>query len=396
MSKKTVTFSIYCILIITVLVLFLVFFSINSASATEENNSQSSTQVSEDEQVGLPNIDDTDEDEPIIDDLPDDSTDEPNDPPIDSDETDDNDSTSDVEDETNDNQPSIDVDDETNSDPPTDIEDDITYATTLTLKCPRSITINLSESVSLIGDYILIRPADSVRYLTYTISGKYGSEPSGITFSDNIITAKEVGTYYIEFTVPKSNGHYLTDGIQVSVVDIENTNIVQVTTTLYIGSEYSLSEVFECNTKTDIKITVVDTNLLKYGNRTFTPISEGEARIEISLIYDYVKYNYCYSLAIEPKPLPPEYTIEIYDLDRDLIELTIDTYYFIQYNVIDKNGVTAQQKIKVTSSNAEIVEVISIDHPLILIKSEQKGEVILTLTCLSDESITKEVKIIVK
>ena len=101
-------------------------------------------------------------------------------------------------------------------------------------------------------------------------------------------------------------------------------------------------------------------------------------------------------MAIEPKPLPPEYTIEIYDLDRDLIELTIDTYYFIQYNVIDKNGVTAQQKIKVTSSNAEIVEVISIDHPLILIKSEQKGEVILTLTCLSDESITKEVKIIVK
>lgn len=382
MNKRVLIFSIYCILIITALVLFLVFFPPNSANATNIDNSQMSSQVEEDTKIDLPNKDDSNVDDPSTDDSSEDLINKPNETPTDSDETDENQST-DIEDGTEDSELGI------------DSEDELIYAKSLILKCPRSITINLSESVSLIGEYISIYPAESAKFLNCTISSRYGSEPSGISFSDNVITAKQIGTYYIKFTIPKAKNQYLTDGIQVSVVDNENTNVVQLINALEIGSNYNLEAIFQFDTKAKIGVVVLDTDYLNYGNYIFTPLSEGEARIIVSLSYDYIQYNYTYAVTIKPKPLPPEYMIEIYAENADELKFAKGDIYPLMYNIIDKNGMNVYQKISVVSSDTGIVEVSSIDHPLIYLKCKDKGEVTLTITCLLDEQVTKEIKIIV-
>ena len=270
--------------------------------------------------------------------------------------------------------------------------DNITYATLLTLNCPRSITIPLGESCELLGQFISVEPQSCFENLSYTITGRYGSSQDGIEFSDNIITTKKTGTYYLKFSVPSSEKENLTDGIQISVVEDSTTNIIQLVDNLEIGIEYKLEEIFTFNTQAKINI-MVDNIHLTYENNIFQPKTSGESKIEIGLIYEYIKYNYTYIVQIKEKPLPPDYIIEI---NLTKTEFNVGEIYPIEYAVLDKNGVTAYQYVKVESSNSDIVEITSSDYPLIYIKCKEQGEVIITITYTIDTSISTQIKLIVK
>ncbi len=391
MNKKVLIFSLYCVLIITALVLFLVFFPPSSADATKETPFLEDSQVQDDENLDSSNEDDTtlgetDNNDPI------DSPIEKPDIPSDSDETDED--KSDSGNESQDSSPEIDVGDENQDDEPAiDTEDKIVYATSLVLNCPRSITINLGESVILLNGYISIKPEESSIFLKYEITNKYGSEDGGISFLNNIITANKIGKYSIDFTIPKSKNQHLKDSIQVSVEENENSNIIQLVDSLEIGSDYKLDDVFQINTNADMRIEVLDTNCLIYEDETFIPLSKGNAKILIQLKYDYILYNYSFSLTIR---LKPEYTIEIYSDNSDELKLFQGEIFPLMYNIIDKNGITAYQKISVVSSNSAIVEVLSTDHPLIYLNCKSRGEIILTITCLLDDQVRKEIKIVVE
>ena len=111
------------------------------------------------------------------------------------------------------------------------------------------------------------------------------------------------------------------------------------------------------------------------------------------LIYEYIKYNYTYIVQIKEKPLPPDYIIEI---NLTKTEFNVGEIYPIEYAVLDKNGVTAYQYVKVESSNSDIVEITSSDYPLIYIKCKEQGKVIITITYTIDTSISTQIKLIVK
>ena len=271
--------------------------------------------------------------------------------------------------------------------------DTLIFATNLSLNCPRSIQITLGESVELLEDYIYVEPYDCVENVSYTISGRYGSNADGIKFSNNIISTFETGTYYIKFSVPSSDDYYLTDGIQISVVEDKNTNVIQLLKILEIGNEYSLEQIFTFNTKANITVEIEDENYILINNNIFIPQNGGKTNIKLSLIYEYIKYNYTYLIQINDRAKPPEYTIEIY---TEITELEVGGIYPIEYAVIDKNGVSAYQYVKVESSNEDIVEITSSDYPLIFIKCKTKGDVTIKITYTLDESITKEIKLSVK
>ena len=94
--------------------------------------------------------------------------------------------------------------------------------------------------------------------------------------------------------------------------------------------------------------------------------------------------------------LKPEYTIEIYSDNSDELKLSQGEIFPLMYNIIDKNGIATYQKISVVSSNSAIVEVLSTDHPLIYLNCKGRGEIILTITCLMDDQVRKEIKIVVE
>ena len=322
MNKKVLIFSVYCVIIIVALILFLVFFP--NISAHSSNDSGDNIQI----------------DSPISDQQ----------------------------------------------------EDSIIYATDLILNCPRSITLTLGESVELLGEYIYVEPSDSYKHLSYTITGRYGSNAEGITFEDNIIKAIEKGNYYIKFSIPSSETESLSDGITISVVEDNNTTIIQTLSIVEIGNEYNINTIFTFNTQANKSIQIDNPEQLILNEDTIIPQSAGEAKVVVSLIYEYIKYDYTFTLQVKDKPQPADYKIQIYSIPQ---ELETGKTYAIEYEVIDKNGVTAFQYIRVESSDSDKVEIMSYDHPLIYVKCKEEGEVTIKITYLIDESITKEIKLTV-
>ena len=343
-----ILFYIYCVVIILVLVLFLIFYPQN-----EESSKINST----------PNTDSS-------------STIGPSTP----------------DDENNDPPPS----EPTEPTDPSEPDEDVEYASTLTLNCPREVTISKNCELYLLDGFISVQPADATENLSYTLTARSGSDVDNIIFSNNKIVGKGSGYYYLKYSVPKSEDETLSETIIIHIVDTTDDRITQLNTDLELDTTYTLDELFEISTSNArLEIESKDKTLLTYENDTFTPKAAGTAEVAINLTYDYIRYSYIYELTIKEREQPPEYAIEITDEQNGIVNLYYDPdrSYKIQYEVTNREEEYVYQGITVEVDDNTLVEITSVSAPFITIVCKGTGEVTLTIRYSLDESIVKTITI---
>ena len=346
MNKKWV-FSFYCVSIVVVLMLFLIFYPQNEESINI--NSMPSTDSSSTIDPSTPN---------------DENTDPPPSEPTD----------------------------------PSEPDEDVEYASTLTLNCPREITISKNCELYLLDGFISVQPADATENLSYTLTARSGSDIDNIIFSNNKIVGKGSGYYYLKYSVPKSEDETLSETIIIHIVDTTDDRITQLNTDLELDTTYTLDELFEISTSNArLEIESKDETMLTYENTTFTPKTAGTVELAINLTYDYIRYSYIYGLTIKEREKPPKYAIEIADEQNGIVNLSYDPdrSYKIQYEVTNREEEYVYQGITVEVDDNTLVEITSVSAPFITIVCKGTGEVTLTIRYSLDESIVKTITIIV-
>ena len=346
MNKKWV-FSFYCVSIVVVLMLFLIFYPQNEESSNI--NSMPSTDSSSTIDPSTPN---------------DENTDPPPSEPTD----------------------------------PSEPDEDVEYASTLTLNCPREITISKNCELYLLDGFISVQPADATDNLSYTLTARSGSDIDNIIFSNNKIVGKGSGYYYLKYSVPKSEDETLSETIIIHIVDSTDDKITQLNTELELDTTYTLDKLFEISTSNArLETESKDKTLLTYENDTFTPKAAGRAEVAINLTYDYIRYSYIYELTIKEREKPPEYAIEIADEQNGIVNLSYDPdrSYKLQYEVTNREEEYVYQGITVEVDDNTLVEITSVSAPFITIVCKETGEVTLTIKYSLDESIVKTITIIV-
>lgn len=355
MSKKWI-FSFYCVVIVIALMLFLIFYPQNGV---DDNSNQNST----------PNTDSSSTIEPSN---PDEETPaQPSDP----------DDTSDPSESYDNNNPS-------------NPSEEITNATSLTLNCPREITVSKNCELYFLDGFISVQPADAANHLSHTLTARSGSDIDNIIFSDNKIVGKGSGYYYLKYSVPMSEDETLSETIIIHIVDTTDDRIEQLNTELELDTAYTLDELFNIS-KSNAKVEIVSRNetMLTFENDTFITKSAGTVEVAINMTYDYVRYSYIYTLKIKERELPPEYAIEIMDAQDGIINLTYnpDRSYKIQYEVTNREEEYVYQGIVVEIADSSLLEIKSVTAPFITIKCKEQGTTTLTIRYGLDESIAIEI-----
>ena len=279
---------------------------------------------------------------------------------------------------------------------PSEPSEDVIYASTLTLNCPREVTISKNCELYLLDGFISVQPADATENLSYTLTARSGSDIDNIIFSNNKIVGKGSGYYYLKYSVPKSEDETLSETIIIHIVDTTDDRITQLNTDLELDTTYTLDELFEISTSNArLETESKDKTLLTYENDTFTPKAAGTAEVAINLTYDYIRYSYIYELTIKEKPKPPEYVIEIADEQNGIVNLSYDPDRSckIQYEVTNREEEYVYQGITVEVDDNTLVEITSVSAPFITIVCKGTGKVTLTIRYSLDESIVKTITI---
>ena len=277
-----------------------------------------------------------------------------------------------------------DFDNESN-DSPTEV-----YATNFQINLPTTIEIPVGQSVKILDGFVSVSPASVLNKLTYELSSN-----SGITFSNNVITANEVGYYSLKFKMPKSQSAYFVKTISIVVSqNYDNAHASIINNSIEKGKAQNIYEIFDIENGFSFNMT--SDNKVNISGDTLTGLTVGSSEINLSFVDGYLEYIYSFSIIVKEQP---EYQIKLNNVSNNLIIIDIseNDVYLINYEVLDKNNQHVTQQILAQSSNNEIVVVEKVyDDSIIKIRAIKSGEAKIVLSILNNLSITVEINIIVE
>jgi len=281
------------------------------------------------------------------------------------------------------------------SDEPLPKDEDTIYATNLFINCPREITVQVGNEVKLSEGFLTIEPSNTTKKVSIEVSSKVGNE-TGISFNNNTILATDTGFYYIKFSIPKSDKYFVYDTLVVHAVE-QTDHILQTTTSAYEKETFGLNEIFNINSSFNIS-NIVTSNNINYSENRFEFRNVGTGEINVTLTLGYVSYNYKFIVTINTPPAPPAYAIVIVNYETDTIELAYvsNKIYTIVYEITNKDEQSVAQSVTISISDESIAEEVPFDDGFIRFRCKDRGTFILTIIYDFDNSISKELTIILK
>ena len=273
-------------------------------------------------------------------------------------------------------------------------EKEETFATKIKLNCDDDILISVGTSVELTSGFITVEPNIYLKDVTTSITVDSGAT-KGINFSNNIITANDIGRYTIKFSVPKTNNTFINDSLYIRVVSKEEDNKVKlVSNNFTIDTTIPLSEMLEINSIYS-NYTLESNEYYTYSNNQITFNKEGNSNILLSINTNFLIYKYCFGFLVKPKV---ESTIIVEGENNGIlqIEKDINEYFEISYFVKYGSGENIRENVSVQLEDDNVIQVIDIVYPIITFKVLEKSSVKLTLTLTKVDIPPKELTIIIK
>ena len=269
---------------------------------------------------------------------------------------------------------------------------DITYASSITLTCPREILVEVGTKVELSTDFLIVKPGESKSNLQISISSRVNNE-DGIEFENNIITAKELGFYYIKFSVPKSKGYNLNETLVVHVVE-QNSKIIQNIFEVTEGDFVEISNAFQVNDDGYMAQIIASSNVeLEDGKMYF--LEPGNAEVIFILTSDKVSYYRTFNFNIKKEPQNIDYRIEI-KLENTNLICEVGEVVVIPYEILADGVEDVPQAVNVNFTNSTIIKIISADECFIILQLTGKGTTEIKLTSKQINSCSASISIIVE
>lgn len=266
-------------------------------------------------------------------------------------------------------------------------EDETIYAESITLLCPREITMVNNGKVVLNSGYLRILPKEIVDF-EIEIEPKSEEDINGLVFNNNVITAYKTGVYTITFSVKKSATKYLKDYLTVKVVsEFEDDKILQIKNTLLLNNPEPIENVFTIDNI--YTVSILNNDELKLITNILTPLELGEFDVAFALSKDYVSYIYNFPFIIKEEP---RITIELYYEDAIInsgqnIQLSIGETFAFFYEVKDKNFEIAEQEIDIKIIGDGVLKVLSSASPMIILKCLGYGSVTFEITVVGNNEV---------
>lgn len=267
------------------------------------------------------------------------------------------------------------------------------YATSLTLNLPSTINLLNGTSANLLAGYVQVLPNEVYEKLKIEITPRYNSSAFGVEFSNSTLTAKEVGTYNMTFSVPKSASTNFSKTVLITVYEEEiNAHVTQLQNTMTVEDSSNINDFFEIK-GTNCSVQVDDK--LNYVSNMLSAVKAGDSIIKLLFTENYVKYIYEFEIFVKKMP---QYMFVLNNVTDNTIEIDMSStsVFYINYEIENREEGDVSQNILISSSDETIAYVEEIINPLIKIKALIAGTTTLTLTCQADTSVQIEITIIVK
>ena len=267
------------------------------------------------------------------------------------------------------------------------------YATSLTLNLPSTINLLNGTSANLLAGYVQVLPNEAYEKLKIEITPRYNSSAFGVEFSNSTLTAKEVGTYNMTFSVPKSASTNFSKTVLITVYEEEiNAHVTQLQNTMTVEDSSNINDFFEIK-GTNCSVQVDDK--LNYVSNMLSAVKAGDSIIKLLFTENYVKYIYEFEIFVKKMP---QYMFVLNNVTDNTIEIDMSStsVFYINYEIENREEGDVSQNILISSSDETIAYVEEIINPLIKIKALIAGTTTLTLTCQADTSVQIEITIIVK
>lgn len=264
---------------------------------------------------------------------------------------------------------------------PNDPEDETKYAESITLLCPREITMSINSKVKLLDGFLSIVPSNITDY-SIEIEPKSVNNENGLEINERTITATKTGFYTIYFIVPKTKKTFLKDYLVVEVVsELLDDKITQISSVCEINEEIEIDELFTIS-DTNYVVAISNLDVAIITENKFKALKIGEHDIDLSLSKDYISYIYTFPILVKEEP---NITLDLYIDDEILtdnltIEKSVGERFLITYELLENNVLTTNQEIDVEIVYSEAVKIISIKSPIITLECIGKGCVKLIIT----------------
>lgn len=276
-----------------------------------------------------------------------------------------------------------------------------TFATKISLNCPREITFEIGDEILLNEDFVSIEPSEllpSMKHTIYTKTNK--TNPENLTLNSRILSAEQVGFYYIKFSVPGKNFE-LTETLVVHVVEKDSLgNDLQKVSTLDMNKEYDICNLFEIKIDKPYEFSF-DSTLLDFSNGKIC--ARDKENFDFSINYNFKLYTYISKMnfsvndslipeedpnpdinpPVSPEPDNPgnepdtpeenpqsDYSIEITNHGSTTITFNCDedNEFNIKYLVKFKNEICQNQIVNVSTNMPDVCKIVSCDAPYITIQ----------------------------
>ncbi len=267
------------------------------------------------------------------------------------------------------------------------------YATTFSINLPETIQILVGTSVNLKSGYVDVSPTSMLEKLTYEITPKSSGVVNGIKLENNTIEAISAGGYTIKFKMPKSKLTYFSKTINVLVYEEQtSSHIQQIKNQIIVGESLNIFEMFEFDESKLVNVTA--DNKITYNNNIITGINVGESDVKFHFVEAYLEYVYDFEINVKPVP---DYKIVLNNVNGNSININFSEkdYFQISYSILNRDEEFVSQDIMVMSSNEGILFVERIADPLIKIRAVSIGEATITISLVSDSTITVEIHVFI-
>lgn len=283
---------------------------------------------------------------------------------------------------------------EDNQDQNNNNQESETYATAFSVNLPSSISLLKGTYAILSSGYLQVTPNEIQSKINIEIVPRYNSSAFGLEYSNSTLTAKEVGSYNLIFSVAKSKTTNFSKTILVTVFDdITDAHIKQINDNIIHGESVNINNFFEFNTALNYSVDV--DNKLSFLNGMVNALQVGESNLNISFPDGNITYFYSFKIYVNAKP---QYYFVLPKLIDNTLEVEIDknNYINIEYAIKDRDEQKISQKIKVEIEDENVATLDYVAAPLIFLNLLNRGTTKITLIYATDNSIKIEITLIVK
>ena len=268
------------------------------------------------------------------------------------------------------------------------------YATKIQLNCEDEIILPIGTSVELLNGFVSVEPKSKMSEITYKITNNQGPT-NGIVFSNNIITAAEVGKYKLRFSVFKSKTTEIYDTLSITVVLPEDDDKVKLLNNNFTANQtLTLNEIVNINAEFN-SCSILSNDYITYANNEVNFKETGKTDLKLHINTAYLSYKYSFEVSIKPQI---NTGIVVIGEDNGVVEVVTDAdgYFEILYYFKNAAGENVPQDAVVIVENNPYVGIEEVAAPFINGKCDLKLDTKIIITPTDVLIPPKEIIIIFK